>query len=167
MPSLFERLRRGIANALRRPRRLEVLRTLTHPVYGEMRCLGFRPPAGERAPGFWMLYPPGFTHRLSVEFPSGSEFPTDEDLAALDRILGDLDGLFALCRAEVAAEYEDHAEKPMPADWRAVLRLDDINLPEPGVPNAEWHVNYWCEDLQHWIGVDFIGNTVDYIRVDG
>jgi hypothetical protein len=162
--------------------RRKVHHRISHPALGTLDFDGVRDRRDERLRGQWTLIPPGFTHRVSVDFRSMDEplpeghvstgpladlTPGTEDLDGLAAILGDLDGLFARCRARVAEAYERTVEAPMPADWRSTLRLDSLEVPASEARDAEWRVSYWCEDALHGIVVQFAGDQVTDVDLEG
>ena len=55
----------------------------------------------------------------------------------------------------------------MPHEWRESFQLEHTQLPDPDEPESEWQVPYWCEAVQHWFVVDFRGDTVTNVQVDG
>jgi hypothetical protein len=144
-----------------------VHRRFLHPVLGELRFVGTGTGPGGPIAGTWEMTPPGLAHRVTVEFPSAGELPSPEDLAELEKILGDLDGFFERFRSAAAGEYAGMVGEPMPADWRTALRLEHIQLPDPEEAEALWWVNYWCEAAQHWLVVTFDGDAVLDVAMEG
>jgi hypothetical protein len=165
MPSFFERIKYFFKPSLEWR---DVRRVMTHPVFGEMEFVGTRSRREGPVSGMWRLNLPGFTRYVGVTFPNPGGDPTPEDLKTLESLLADLDTLFERSRREVAAEYEEYKQEPMPAgDWRSLFRLDHIQLPDPVEPETPWQVVYWCEAAQHWFTVEFVGEAVTYVGIDG
>jgi hypothetical protein len=162
--------------------RRKVHRSISHPTLGSLEFDGERIRRDESIRGSWSLVPPGFGHRVSVDFRSMDEplpeeqrspdpmvdlTPSTEDLGMLASILGDLDGLFERCRPQVSEQYERTVEEPMPPGWRGTLRLDSLQVPAAGVADAEWQVSYWCENALHWFVIDFAGDRVTDVDLAG
>jgi hypothetical protein len=147
----------------------EVRRTVPHPVFGELRFVGRRTRPDGPVNGLWEVTPPGFARRVTVGFPMPDDgTPTAEDLAWLEEFFRDLDGFFERIRPAVAEEYAHWVGEPLPADWRAAFRLDDVELPGADDEDPEaWQVTYWCEGAQHWFVVDLRGAAVIRVEVDG
>lgn len=55
----------------------------------------------------------------------------------------------------------------MPQDWRKAMQIEHITLPDPEEPALEWQVASWCEAAQHWFVVDFVGEAVTDVRMEG
>lgn len=164
----LKRLRGLVNGALGVRPEPRVLRTLPHPALGELRFVGSQLRPGGPVDGMWEVTPPGLAHRVRVEFPSvPGEPPAADDLAELERILGDPDALFGRLRAAAAGEYLHWTDEPLPADWRAALRLDHVRLPDPEEADAGWQVTYWCEAALHWLVVDFDGDAVVDVGMEG
>src|SRR6476661_2692220 len=146
-----------------------VRRTVPDPLLGTLVYVGQRTRPDGPVNGIWQVtYPKaGVTQPLSVSFPTGDKDPAAEDVATLKGVLDDLDGVFARCRAEVSAQYEQTVEAPMPPEWRDAFRLDSIQLADPEDPDSELDVSYWCEAALHWFTVSFHENTVTYVSMDG
>jgi hypothetical protein len=146
-------------------------RTMSHPSLGTLRYHGTRLRPNGSVAGTWKLTPPGFAHPISVGFPTMGDEPTPLYLEQFESLLADLDGLFERFRPEVAEEYQQYTQTPLPADWRSVLRLDAIDLRPVGEDVEEdgepWMVTYWCEEMLHWVVVHLEGDRVDYVSVDG
>jgi hypothetical protein len=102
-----------------------------------------------------------------VDFPTEGNEPTVEGLAKLEELLGDPDSLFERGRLQLREAYALTVEEPMPDEWRTALRLHHIDLPDPEEPDMEWQVTYWCEAAQHWFVVDFVGEAVTDVRMEG
>jgi len=145
----------------------EVRRSVSHPGLGELQYIGRRLRPGGHVDGLWKLRPDGFDKVFGVDFPSEGGEPTPEGFAQLEQVLGNLDGLFERARPPIREEYESFVEKPMPKEWREAFQLDHIQLPDPEEPEPEWQISYWCEAALHWFVVDFSGDTVTHVQVDG
>lgn len=145
--------------------RRRVRRTMVDPRFGEMRFSGTRSLRDDMLSGAWWMTPPGFAKHVVVFFPRA--MPTPDDLVRLEALLGDLDGLFERSRSEVAAKYEEWVEEPMPADWRAAFTLNSVDVADPEDADAPWQVVWWCENAQHFFQVDFEGEKVAYVEIEG
>ena len=145
----------------------DVQRSESHPRLGQLRYIGRRSRPGGHVDGMWKLQPDGFDRAFGVDFPTEGNEPTPDGLAQLERLLADLDVLFERGRARIREAYEQMVEEPMPKVWREAFQLDHIQLPEPDEREPEWQVAYWCEAAQHWFVVDFRGDTVMHVEVDG
>jgi len=145
----------------------EVRRSQPHPRLGELRYIGRRQRPDGHVTGVWKLQPNGFDRVFGAGFPTEGDEPTPEALAQLERVLADLDALFERARPRIREEYESFVEKPMPKEWREAFQLDHIELPDPEEPQPEWQVSYWCEAAQHWFVVDFRGDAVTHVQIDG
>jgi len=167
MLDLLKRLRSFVFGVLGGRTVPTVHRTFLHPVLGELRFVGSGTRPAGPIDGTWELTPPGLTHRVTVEFPSAGEPPSPDDLAKLEKILGDLDGFFERFRSAAAGEYAGMVGEPMPADWRTAFRLDHVQLPDPEEAEALWWVNYWCEPALHWLVVTFDGDAVFDVGFEG
>lgn len=146
-------------------------RTVTHASLGTLRYHGTRLRPNGSVHGTWKFTPPGFAHPVSVGFPTMGDQPTPVYLDQLEALLGDLDGLFERFRSDVADEYRQWTQEPLPDDWRSVLRLAAIDLRPVGEDVEEdgepWQVTYWCERILHWVVVHLDGDRLDYVAVDG
>ena len=142
---------------------------MSHPVFGELQFEGRRTRPDGPVNGLWYLtYPQaGLTHRFSAVFPTTDPTPSVEHLAQLKALLDNLDNLFERARTAIAKEYVSWIEEPLPADWRSVFRLDSITLPDTEYPEEPWDIVYWCEGALHWFTVEFQGDDVAYVSVDG
>ena len=146
-------------------------RTVSHPSLGALHYHGTRMRPNGSVHGGWKVTPPGFAQPIGLGFPTLGDEPTPAYLEQFEALLGDLDGLFERFRPDIAAEYLQWTDTPLPADWRSVLRLDSIELRPLGEDVEEdgepWQVSYWCERMQHWIVVHLDGDRLDYVAVDG
>jgi hypothetical protein len=167
MSDFLNRLWSQVTGVLGRPAVRQVHRTFSHPRLGELQFSGSQIRPGGPVSGAWELTPPGFAHRVTVTFPSAGELPEPRDLAELERILGDLDGIVERARPAAADEYEAMVQEPLPADWRTALRLDDIDLPDPEEAEPWWRLTFWCEAAQHWLVLTFEGDTLIDAGMEG
>lgn len=142
-------------------------RTFWHERLGELRYTGRRSRPGTQSIGIWKLQPPGFEEEIGVDFESFNNQPTPEGLALLERLLANVDALFARGAVQAASVYQQMVEEPMPTHWREAFRLDHISLPDAEEATPEWQVSYWCEAAQHWLVVDFRGEEVDNASFEG
>ena len=165
MPNLLERL---IDLVHPSPSWRTVRRSTTHPVLGALSFEGQRNRRDGPVHGVWRATPPEYSHPVWIGLVTPGEMPAPEDLARFVELLGQVDVLFERGRAHAAEAYEQMVEEPLPADWKSVLRLDGIDLPDPeDGADAEWQVTWWCEPAQHWLVVWFRGSEATSAGMEG
>ena len=146
-------------------------KTAHHPALGELKYEGSRLRPDGPVTGIWRLTVPGVAKPISVAFPTDGGDPTPLYLDRLAALLADQDGLFERFRTAIAPAYAQITESNLPADWRSVMRLDDIGMlagPEDvDEEGTEWRVTYWCEPCLHWVVVSLDGDEVTDVGIEG
>lgn len=143
--------------------REEILES-THSYFGKVIYFGRK---GQD--GYWEaeLSKPGSDDRFSIIIPAAKEAPFEPYARLASVLTADLDGLFAKCRQDFAAEWTHWCEGPFPAHWRESFELDGIDLPAQADESSEWSVCYFSKPANRYFTAVLTGSKVREVIVDG
>ena len=148
-----------------------VRRTVHHELLGELKYEGTRQRPGGYVNGAWRVSHPDVAKPISVGFPTMGGEPTPKYMDRLAELLADQDGLFERLRPAIAPVFSKFVERPLPADWRSVFSLDNLDLrpaPEDIDEDGEtWQVVYWCPPAEHWFVIALEGDAIIDVNIEG
>jgi len=157
--SLFQFLNRDLTNQIWSQKSY-------HPYFGNMLLFAFK----NSDKSYWETEIDFESHRLSVSIDSPDlTEPSKPQIDFARQIIAGPDVALSRALPLLAPEFERWHNKPLPADWRAALKLMGFTVPVNGNDNNEWELSFeslWDAE-GHLFTCTFIDGEPKTISVDG